>query len=183
MGSLIWWFAAFHASSIDSSFLFDYRPLEASRGTKPPCWRAKVPLGQDKQRKLPFKIISQYDFCSPLWRFCTTWMASCKGPIDTILPSFSCKETVCLLSVRYCKDGIVVNPMEPPKRRSLLKVSKEISKNAKKPHNMVEFAIHHWLSHRKILRMNTGLEIMAAQCHVRSKVFQCCYFARGLSLS
>ena len=23
-----------------------------SRGTKPPCWRAKVALGQDKQRKL-----------------------------------------------------------------------------------------------------------------------------------
>jgi len=32
-----------------------------SRGTKPPCWRAKVALGQDKQRKLPFKIM--YVFC------------------------------------------------------------------------------------------------------------------------
>ena len=32
-----------------------------SRGTKPPCWRAKVSLGQDKQRKLPFKIM--YVFC------------------------------------------------------------------------------------------------------------------------
>ena len=26
-----------------------------SRGTKPPCWRAKVALGQDKQKKLPFQ--------------------------------------------------------------------------------------------------------------------------------
>ena len=39
------------------------RPFAAShsRGTKPPCWRAKVALGQDKQRKLPFKIM--YVFC------------------------------------------------------------------------------------------------------------------------
>ena len=28
-----------------------------SRGTKQPCWDAKVALGQDKQRKLPFKIM------------------------------------------------------------------------------------------------------------------------------
>ena len=32
-----------------------------SCGTKPPYWRAKVTLGQDKQRKLPFKIM--YVFC------------------------------------------------------------------------------------------------------------------------
>ena len=32
-----------------------------SHGTKPPCWRAKVVLGQDKQRKLPFQIM--YVFC------------------------------------------------------------------------------------------------------------------------
>ena len=34
----------------------EYRPFAAchSRGTKPPCWDAKVALGQDKQRKLPF---------------------------------------------------------------------------------------------------------------------------------
>ena len=39
------------------------RPFSASHsgGTKPPCWRAKVALGQDKQRKLPFKIM--YVFC------------------------------------------------------------------------------------------------------------------------
>ena len=32
-----------------------------SRGTKLPCWREKVVLGQDKQRKLPVKIM--YAFC------------------------------------------------------------------------------------------------------------------------
>ena len=39
------------------------RPFAASqsRGTKPPYWRAKVALGQDQQRKLPFKIM--YAFC------------------------------------------------------------------------------------------------------------------------
>ena len=39
------------------------RPFAAShsRGTKPPYWRAKVGPGQDKQRKLPFKIM--YVFC------------------------------------------------------------------------------------------------------------------------
>ena len=39
------------------------RPFAAShsRGTKPPCWTAKVALGQDKQRKLPFQIV--YVFC------------------------------------------------------------------------------------------------------------------------
>ena len=41
----------------------DNRPFAASNshGTKPPCWRAKVAPGQDKQRKLPFKIM--YVFC------------------------------------------------------------------------------------------------------------------------
>ena len=28
-----------------------------SRGTKPPCWRAKEALGQDKQRKLLLKLL------------------------------------------------------------------------------------------------------------------------------
>ena len=39
------------------------RPLAAShsRGTKSPCWRAKVALRQDKQRKLPLQIM--YVFC------------------------------------------------------------------------------------------------------------------------
>ena len=44
-------------------FFLQNRPFVASRsrGTKLPYWRAKVALGQDKQRKLPFKII--YVFC------------------------------------------------------------------------------------------------------------------------
>ena len=39
------------------------RPFAAShsRGTQPPSWRTKVALGQDNQRKLPFKIM--YVFC------------------------------------------------------------------------------------------------------------------------
>ena len=39
------------------------RPFAAShsRGTKPPCWRVKVTLEQDKQWKLSFKIM--YAFC------------------------------------------------------------------------------------------------------------------------
>ena len=44
----------------------------------PPRWRAKVALGQDKKRKLPFQmsvcllfVFSQCDFCSPERRFCT----------------------------------------------------------------------------------------------------------------
>ena len=52
-----------HISSIitDSS----NRPFAAihSRGTNPPCWRAKVALGQDKERKLPFQVM--YIFCLP----------------------------------------------------------------------------------------------------------------------
>ena len=69
-----------------------YQNWALSRGTKPPCWRAKVALGQDKQMKLPFQnyvcllfVLSQWgEFCFPAWRFCTTWMASCKGPIATL---------------------------------------------------------------------------------------------------
>ena len=36
-----------------------------SRSTKPPCWRAKVALGQDKQRKLPFKIMGAFCLTCP----------------------------------------------------------------------------------------------------------------------
>ena len=48
---------------IMGNWKIENRPFAAShsRGTKPPCWRAKVALGQDKQRKLPFKIM--YVFC------------------------------------------------------------------------------------------------------------------------
>ena len=39
------------------------RPFAAcqTRGRKSPCWEPKVTLGQDKQGKLPFKIM--YAFC------------------------------------------------------------------------------------------------------------------------
>ena len=42
-----------------TSIFKDNGPFAASHshGTKPPCWRAKVAQGQDKQRKLPFKIM------------------------------------------------------------------------------------------------------------------------------
>ena len=36
-----------------------------SRGTKPPRWRAKFALGQDKQRKLPFKIMLVFCLSCP----------------------------------------------------------------------------------------------------------------------
>ena len=57
-----------------------------SRGTKPPCSRAKVAPRQDKQKANIILnnnciCLSHCDFCSPTWQFCTTWMASCKGPI------------------------------------------------------------------------------------------------------
>ena len=45
-----------------------------SRGTKQPCWDAKVALGQDKQRKLPFKIM--YAFC---WSCLSATFASQHG--------------------------------------------------------------------------------------------------------
>ena len=51
-----------------SFILLDYnRPFAASHshGTKPPYWRAKVTLGQDKQRKLPFKIMYGFCLCCP----------------------------------------------------------------------------------------------------------------------
>ena len=43
------------------------RPFAAchSRGTKPPCWNAKVALGQDKQRRLPFKIMYALSWSYP----------------------------------------------------------------------------------------------------------------------
>ena len=64
-------------------FFFVNRPFAAShsRGTKPPCWRAKVALGQDEKRKLPFKIMCflfvMCDFCSLARRFVPReWLAA-----------------------------------------------------------------------------------------------------------
>ena len=51
--------------SLAGTMVFDVanRPSTAShsRGTKPPCWREKVALGEGKQRKLPFQVM--YVFC------------------------------------------------------------------------------------------------------------------------
>ena len=76
-------FCLLHVAQLKMFDSLCIRPLAAShsRGAKPLFWRAKVALGQDKQKKLPFKIIYAFycDFCSPAWQFCTRWMASCKG--------------------------------------------------------------------------------------------------------
>ena len=45
--------------------------------TKQPCWDAIW-----NYVCLLF-LLPQCDFCVPAWRFCTMWMASCKGPIYT----------------------------------------------------------------------------------------------------
>ena len=73
------------------------RPFAAShsRGTKPPCWRANVALGQDKQRKLPFQIVYVFCLSCPSTTFALQrggfvprewleWTACCKGPIDSL---------------------------------------------------------------------------------------------------
>ena len=47
------------------------RPFAAShsRGTTPPCRREKVELGQDKQRKLPFRIMYVFHLSCPIATF------------------------------------------------------------------------------------------------------------------
>ena len=68
-------------------------PLAAShsRDTKPPCWRAKVALGQDKQRKLPFQImyvlfvLSQCDFTLQHGGFVSREWLAAKGLLGTRL--------------------------------------------------------------------------------------------------
>ena len=58
-----------------------------SRGTKPPCWDAKVALGQDQQKAcIIFLNGNVLCFSCPIatFAFCTTWMESCKGPIIQI---------------------------------------------------------------------------------------------------
>ena len=53
-----------------SGFRFRFRPFAASHssGTKPPCWREKVALGQDKQRKLLFRIMYAFVCLVPVRR-------------------------------------------------------------------------------------------------------------------
>ena len=61
-------------------------PFAAShlRGTKLPCWRAKVALGRDKQRKSPFKIMLAFCLSCPSATFAlqhgSEWLAA-KGLI------------------------------------------------------------------------------------------------------
>ena len=60
------------------------RPFAASHllGTKPSCWDAKVALGQDKQRKLSFKIM--YAIC---WSCPSVFviMQKIKGSIEKLV--------------------------------------------------------------------------------------------------
>ena len=59
---------------------------------------------------MAFLVFFQCDFCSPAWRFCTTWMASCKGPIG----AYQCGkagglmngETPCLYNLVLPKQSI-----------------------------------------------------------------------------
>lgn len=49
-----------------------------------PGWRADDTLGHVAQRKfsiLALFIMSRFVICSPVWRFCATWLLSCKRPI------------------------------------------------------------------------------------------------------
>ena len=62
--------------SLNYWVVYNNRPFAAfhSCGTKPPCWDAKVVLGQDKQRILPFKIM--YTSC---WSCLSSTFASQHG--------------------------------------------------------------------------------------------------------
>ena len=78
--------------SLAGTMVFDVtnRPSAAShsRGTKSPCWREKVALGQDKQRKLPFQIMHVFCLSCPSATFALQrggfipreWLAA-KGPL------------------------------------------------------------------------------------------------------
>ena len=62
--------------SLNYWVVYNNRPFAAfhSCGTKPPCWDAKVVLGQDKQRILPFQIM--YTSC---WSCLSATFASQHG--------------------------------------------------------------------------------------------------------
>ena len=58
---------------------------EQSRGTKSPYWRQMTHwdmLNKENSNLVAFFNMSQCIICSPVWRFCTTWLLSCKRPID-----------------------------------------------------------------------------------------------------
>ena len=50
-------------------------------------------------------VLSQCDFCVPTWRFCTTRMESCKGPIVILS-----QKSECLACVSVCKPVAFVEP-------------------------------------------------------------------------
>ena len=92
----------------------DNRPFAAShsRGTKTPCWRAKVALGQDKHRKLPFQIMYVFCLSCPSATFALQrggflpreWLAA-KGLLFAALvcpPGFSCSSCKLRLHERFC---------------------------------------------------------------------------------
>ena len=113
------------------------RPFAAShsRGTKPPCWRGKVALGEDKQRKLSFDIM--YPFCLSCPRM--TWMANCKGP------SFDCsgnrnpfKYVLFWLTTGFnwnvrnfalIMGDILLLPLRPPPRKKRKKIRHKVKFN------------------------------------------------------
>ena len=54
--------------------------------------------GTNKNYVCLWLVLPQCDFCVPAWRFCTTWMASCKGPIT----EFYVKQQLCTCSTFFC---------------------------------------------------------------------------------
>ena len=80
--------------------LMGNRPFAAchSPDTKSPCWDAKRRTGTNKNYVCLWLVLPQCDFCVPAWRFCTTWMASRKGPIT----EFYVKQQLCTCSTFFC---------------------------------------------------------------------------------
>ena len=75
------WNGSLKHDNYDSNFKHDklFFAASHSRGTKPPCRRAKIALGQDKTKDIhnfkwqfPLFVLSQWDCCSPARRFYTT---------------------------------------------------------------------------------------------------------------
>ena len=64
-------------------------PLHVVVQVVPNCLEREQKTFWDKTNKaltsfkleFSFVCLSQYALCSPAWRFCTTWVTSCKGPI------------------------------------------------------------------------------------------------------
>ena len=86
------------------------RPFAAShsRSTKPPCWRAKVALGQDKQRKLPFQLM--YVFCLVPVRLLLSSMTGFVPVYRPLLPSRKERRDVCDSPSLFMYGGHVIFP-------------------------------------------------------------------------